>query len=133
MKTVAAAIALRDDTVLIARRAVGEKLEGFWEFPGGKQEPNESLEQCLARELLEELGVAAEIGEKLCESVYTYDHGAIRLVALATRFGSTDFHLSVHDAVEWVPLDALLERRLAPADIPIAEFLRKRAASAQRP
>lgn len=53
---VTAAILLRGDDVLLARRPVGDRLAGHWELPGGKLEPGESPEECLARELTEELG-----------------------------------------------------------------------------
>ena len=57
MKQVTAAIIVSDNKVLLARRDEGEKLSGFWEFPGGKREIGESLETCLVRELREELGI----------------------------------------------------------------------------
>jgi 8-oxo-dGTP diphosphatase len=46
MKNVSAAIIRKSNTVLITRRSLGEKLAGFWEFPGGKQEENETIQQC---------------------------------------------------------------------------------------
>jgi 8-oxo-dGTP diphosphatase len=123
MKTVTAAIAIRDQSVFLARRAEDQKLAGFWEFPGGKVEPKETLQECLVRELREELGVSSKAGSVLCESIYHYDHGSIRLVAIETEFQSTTFKPTVHDQLDWVSLGELLDRRLAPADVPIAEFL----------
>ena len=82
LKKVAAAIAIQDGKVLVARRAPGEKLAGMWEFPGGKVESHESVQQCIVRELAEELGVRASAGEILAETTYTYDGGAIHLIAL---------------------------------------------------
>jgi mutator protein MutT len=58
---VAAAIVERAGRFLMARRLKGTHLEGLWEFPGGKIEPGESLEDCLLRELAEELGVAGRV------------------------------------------------------------------------
>ena len=59
MKTiqVAAGIIWREGRFLAARRPEGKPRAGFWEFPGGKQEPNESIEETLRRELREELGI----------------------------------------------------------------------------
>lgn len=54
---VAAALIVREGRYLIARRKAGVHLGGLWEFPGGKREPGESLEDCLRREIREELGV----------------------------------------------------------------------------
>ena len=123
MKTVTAAIAVRDCHVFLARRAHDQELAGCWEFPGGKLEADETLHQCLVRELREELGVVSTAGAVLCESIYHYDHGSIRLLGIETEFGSIDFSPTVHDQLAWVPLDQLLLRQLAPADIPIAEFI----------
>ena len=68
MKIVTAAIVQDNGRYLIARRRLGEKLAGMWEFPGGKVEFGESLPECLKRELMEELGVKADVGEVLAES-----------------------------------------------------------------
>jgi 8-oxo-dGTP pyrophosphatase MutT (NUDIX family) len=59
---VTAAVIERDGRVLVTRRQRGVHLEGFWEFPGGKCDPGEPLDRCLARELREELDVDARIG-----------------------------------------------------------------------
>ena len=63
MKQVAAAIAIEGGKVLVTRRAAGQSLAGFWEFPGGKVEPGEDVQSCIVRELHEELGVASTAGE----------------------------------------------------------------------
>ena len=83
MKAVTAAIIQSGDSFLIARRAPGEKLAGFWEFPGGKVEPNETLQECLERELKEELGLTVRAGDVITESAYHYEHGSINLVAIS--------------------------------------------------
>lgn len=57
MKSVTAAVIKLNDTVLLTRRGPGEKLAGFWGFPGGKQDDGESLQECLERELFEGRGV----------------------------------------------------------------------------
>jgi 8-oxo-dGTP diphosphatase len=123
MKTVTAAIAIREQCVFLARRAHNQKLAGFWEFPGGKVEQEETLQECLERELREEFGVPSTAGAILCESIYHYDHGSIRLVGIETALLSTAFVPTVHDQLDWVPLKRLTDIQLAPADIPIAKFL----------
>ncbi len=123
MQVVTAAIVLREDSVLLARRAPGQKLAGMWEFPGGKVEGDESLPACLARELLEELGIAVSVGEVIAESIYKYGHGEICLVAMRTSIVAGEITPTVHDRVEWVRLRELLQHSLAPADVPIAEAL----------
>ena len=125
MKIVTAAIIVDDGRVMITRRREGEKLAGAWEFPGGKVEPGETLQDCLVRELREELGVITEVGQVLAESEYHYEHGSIQLVALDTHIISGEITLTVHDKIEWVRPDDLLNFSLAPADISIAKHLAK--------
>jgi 8-oxo-dGTP diphosphatase len=60
-RLVTAGIIRRNDSVLLARRPPGERLAGFWEFPGGKVEKGETPEACLARELQEELAIQTRI------------------------------------------------------------------------
>ena len=70
---VAAGIIQREDgKILLARRKPGSHLAGYWEFPGGKIEEGESPEECLERELLEELGIVTKTGAFVAESVYDY-------------------------------------------------------------
>jgi len=122
LKVVTAAVVISNKTVLLARRAPGQSLDGYWEFPGGKIEEGESLHECLKRELFEELGVQAEVEkDEFCIVRHQYDKGEILLVGLIAYLRSHSFTLTVHDKAEWVPLDDLLSYKLAPADIPIAE------------
>lgn len=71
--------------VLITRRRENVVLAGFWELPGGKVEPGESVRQCVARELEEELGVQVEVGKELKPCEHRYDHGAVRLLPFYCR------------------------------------------------
>ncbi|MEM7394171.1 MAG: NUDIX domain-containing protein, partial [Verrucomicrobiota bacterium] len=65
--------------ILIAQRREESMLGGLWEFPGGTVEPGESLPQCIARELKEELGIEVEVGEELIEVKHAYSHFSITL------------------------------------------------------
>ena len=120
MKTVTAAIIFQNNHVLLTRRKNGQKLEGYWEFPGGKIENSETPQACLERELLEELGVESTAGKIIAESIYEYDHGSIKLIGIITNLKNQNFSLSVHDKIEWVQIQNLMSYKLAPADIPIA-------------
>ena len=121
MKNVVAALIFDNGCVLLTRRAKGQTLEGFWEFPGGKQNPGESIQECLERELLEELTVASTAGETFMENIYEYENGAINLITIITHIQNHDFKLSVHDRAQWVPVKELMEFKLSPADIPVAK------------
>jgi 8-oxo-dGTP diphosphatase len=120
-KPVAAAVVHLNGKILITRRAPGEKLAGMWEFPGGKLEHEETAQECITRELREELGVESVAGEILISTTYTYPGGTIELFAIVVKLQSTQFTLQVHDLFEWVQPKELLRYELAPADIPIAE------------
>jgi len=123
MKTVSAAICVKKGKTLLARRSLNQSLAGYWEFPGGKLEKNETILECIEREIQEELGVSCRAIKVFAESNYQYENGSIKLVGILIDLESTVFELSVHDSIEWVGLGSLLEYKLAPADIEIAKEL----------
>lgn len=118
---VAAAVVHLNGKILITRRAPGQKLAGMWEFPGGKLEHGETPQDCIIRELREELGVESVAGEILTSTTYSYPGGTIELIAVSVVLQSIQFVLQVHDLSEWVQPHELLRYDLAPADVPIAE------------
>jgi mutator protein MutT len=81
---VTAAIVERDGRFLLTRRLQGTHLAGTWEFPGGKCEPGESLEACLARELMEELAVACTVGHAVLVTRHAYAERTVELHFFAT-------------------------------------------------
>ena len=81
---VAAAIVERDERFLLTRRLQGTHLAGAWEFPGGKCEPGESLEVCLARELMEELAVECTVGRPILVTRHVYAERTVELHFFAT-------------------------------------------------
>lgn len=131
MIDVAAAIIERDGLVLAARRRPGIHLAGCWEFPGGKVEPGETPQACLVRELQEELGVQAQIGAFVGESVYDYGGKVVRLLAYRARHVSGEFRPVDHDALRWLSPEELPALRWAPADVPLVELYRAQAATAR--
>jgi len=120
---VTAAIIFKDNKILIAQRPEGDKLSGMWEFPGGKTEPKESKEECLRRELFEELGIKSEIVEFFAESTYEYPHLKINLLAFKALIISGEPRPIVHSCITWVGLDELRDYDFCPADIPIVDKL----------
>jgi mutator protein MutT len=123
MITVTAAIIKKDGLILAARKRPGLHLAGYWEFPGGKIEGNETAEQCLARELKEEFGVHCVVGDFLTESVHDYGTRTIRLLGYHVTHSDGDFQLSDHDEIRWLPIDTLPSLQWAPADIPLVQKL----------
>jgi 8-oxo-dGTP diphosphatase len=116
-------IIFKDDHVLICRRKPEKSLGGFWEFPGGKVEANETYEQCLIRELREELDLKVIIDRHFLNIVHQYERGTIELISFICESKESDIKLVDHDKIEWIPVGELLDRNLAPADIPIAREL----------
>lgn len=126
MRIVTAAIIVSQGRVLIARRRGGDSAAGCWEFPGGSLEAGETLQECLERELAEELGVEAVAGDVVAESGHCDERGAIRLVALSAEIVSGEPVPAAHDEIAWVEPRKLLDYRLSPADVPIARRLMER-------
>ena len=127
MRVVTAAIIEHAGKVLIARRSPNSKLAGQWEFPGGKLEEGETLEECLVRELKEELGIETEVGAHFYSGEYAYAHGSFRIEAFKVAWKSGDFDLRAHDRVEWIDPAEFGRFVLLPADLPIAEKLKSNA------
>ncbi|WP_077072645.1 (deoxy)nucleoside triphosphate pyrophosphohydrolase [Mailhella massiliensis] len=125
-KEVMGAVFFEQGRILVMRRAPFMSCAGSWEFPGGKLEKGESHEQCLARELREELGIEAQIGGFLTENSHEYDFGTVHLCVYRVLSWTGDMALTVHDDMRWVPLHELaVFPGLLPADVPVARKLEK--------
>lgn len=122
-KTVTAAILEQDGCVLLAQRPSSDALAFLWEFPGGTVEPGETLEECLCREIREELGIQVEVLSFFGESRHRDDRAEIRLMAYKVRWISGHICPSVHADVRWVPIADVPRYALAPADRPFARRL----------
>ncbi len=121
---VAGVILNADNKILLARKAPGKSLEGKWEFPGGKVEPDESPQEALKRELREEFGMEVEVLEYVGANEHTYEDGpSIALSAWFCKFLSGTFELTDHDAFEWVAEADLVDYDLAEADIPLVPMI----------
>ena len=123
MIQVAAAIIIKNGKCLIARRAPGQNLAGYWEFPGGKLEAGETPQDCLRRELMEELKITVSIRQFIAESRFVYPSGSIHLLAYQAVWESGELLLSVHDRWGWVSAKDMQDYAFPPADVPILEEL----------
>ena len=113
---VTAAILVKDEKILIARRGPEDRPPDKWEFPGGKIEAHETPEQCLKREMKEEFGIDVSVGGYLGSSVYHYDHISIELLAYRTHWEGGAIHPKAHDDFKWVSPEDLTGFDFAPAD-----------------
>jgi len=93
--------------VLIDQRLEEGLLGGLWEFPGGKQEPGESIRATIRRELREELAIEAAVGEELITVEHAYSHKRLRFVVHLCRWLSGEPQPLASQQVRWVELDAL--------------------------
>jgi len=123
---VAAGLIWKGERVLLAQRPDTGMLGGLWEFPGGKQEPGETLEQCLAREIREELDFEIQVGALLASVDHAYSHFTITLHAFEARYRSGQPKARGCAAWQWVEPDALDEFPMPRADRLILEQLAAR-------
>jgi 8-oxo-dGTP diphosphatase len=112
---VTAAVIERDGALLVARRLEGSHMGGFWEFPGGKCEAGEAPEACLARELVEELGAAAQVKAEIYRTTYAYDDRVLDLRFFECVLESEPQPL-LGQEIRWIARADLLELEFPPAD-----------------
>ncbi len=118
-----AGVLVQGDKVLIGRRPEDKLLGGLWEFPGGKQEPGESLEQCLERELREELGITAAVGTTIGRFDHAYTHFRITVHAFFVEIKAGKPQPLDHEALVWVPPATLTDYPMGKIDRAIARTL----------
>jgi mutator protein MutT len=125
MILVTAAIIEKNGLILAARRKAGSHLAGYWEFPGGKIEANETKKECLSRELWEEFGIKCVVGDFFAESIFDYQTKIIRLLSYRVQHLSGTFQCRDHDQIVWLPVHKLHCLKWAPADIPLVKKLQE--------
>jgi len=116
---VACAIIERDGLTLAARRSEQQSLPLQWEFPGGKIEAGESYEECLVRELQEELGVHISVGKPLQPATHSYATFTVTLYPFLCMILSGELTLHEHAEIAWLPPAALPTLDWAEADLPV--------------
>ncbi|WP_313643059.1 Nudix family hydrolase [Stenotrophomonas sp.] len=120
---VAAVITDARGRILLNRRTGNSDMAGLWEFPGGKREPGESSEQALVRELREELGIEAEVGEWVMEVPQLYPDKRLRLEVRMVRQWKGTARGREGQAITWVNADKLGRYSMPPADLPVVAAL----------
>jgi 8-oxo-dGTP diphosphatase len=119
---VTCAILIKNGQILIARRAHGERA-GLWEFPGGKVQQGETAEECIVRELKEELNITVFPGRELPAVLQHYSDRTIRLIPFICEEWSGVISLTVHDKLEWTTLSHISNYDLCDADKKVVALL----------
>lgn len=124
---VAAALIEEKGKFLVTQRFPNAHLGLYWEFPGGKKEPGESLEACLRREILEELNVFSEVQTFVGEYVYDYPDRRVILYFYQCRIlGGIPEAKGCHD-LKWIAPCEMKEEDFPPADRSIIQMLKGRS------
>ena len=122
---VTAAIIELDDKILIAKRkSVDDIFGGLWEFPGGKIEDGETPEECMARELMEELEIKVEVGTLITSNKHRYPNGIYELLVYKVEHISGNFVLNDHDKIKWISIAEISKFDFPPANTPIINYLK---------
>lgn len=117
MKTieVVAAVIIKDGKVFATQRGYGE-WKGWWEFPGGKMEPEETPQEALVREIREELEAEVTVGELLNTVEWDYPDFHLTMHCYICCLKSESIHLNEHEAEAWLTGETLGSVRWLPAD-----------------
>ena len=126
---VAAALIESGGKYLISKRKAGVHLEGLWEFPGGKCEKGESFENCLKRELIEELGVSISSPEYFFTQNFEYPEKIVELKFFFCSIQSGEPQALGCAGICWVDAEELGTFEFPPADRPVVEWLMKKEKS----
>jgi 8-oxo-dGTP diphosphatase len=124
-KIIGVAIIWNDlEQILIDRRRSGGVMGGLWEFPGGKLEPGETVEECIKREIYEELGIEIKVGQHLLTIDHTYTHLRVTLIVHHCRHLAGVPQPLECEEVRWVSLDKLGQFTFPEANVQIIDALR---------
>lgn len=120
---VAAGLIRKDGKLLITKRPKGSHLEGYWEFPGGKQERGEDLRSCLERELLEEVGLKVRAADACLTVFHEYETRLISLHVMECTLLAGEPKALECEEFRWVDTAELKDFQFPPPDIKVIEFL----------
>lgn len=122
---VTAAVIIEANRVLITRRPDHKPHGGWWEFPGGKLNPDETPTAALQRELVEELNLTIHVDQIIDALYHNYEWGPVLVLAYSCRITAGVPHNIEVAEHRWVPLAELGDYQLLPADLPLVERLRQ--------
>ncbi len=121
---VAAGLVFRNGLLLIAQRRPNDHLGGLWEFPGGKREASETFEECLRRELREELGIEVIVGELIESLTHDYPEKSVRLKFFRCKLLKNEPRPIFCHNLAWIKQEQLSQYEFPAADARLLEKLR---------
>lgn len=122
---VAAGFLRKEGKVLVGQRPENNSLPGLWEFPGGKIEIGETPEQALARELEEELGIAAEVGDLKLTCTHSFGDVGILILFYEINYWKGEPKAKHHMMLEWIHPEELKNRNIPEANRKILDKIYK--------
>ena len=121
---VSAGLVFRHGQLIITQRPAGAHLGGLWEFPGGKREPGETFEECLVRELQEELGIEVIPGKTVESLTHDYPEKSVHLVFIACRWQHGEPQALGCADWKWIGVNELDHYQFPAADARLLERLK---------
>ncbi len=116
----------RDGCVLLAKRSLGTHLGGLWEFPGGKLEAEEDYQDCLRREVREELGIEIRVDSFLIDVEHSYPEREVQIRFFRCTIESGEPEPLACAELNWVTPLNLGHYQFVPADLPVLRLLEER-------
>ncbi|MFN0183093.1 MAG: NUDIX domain-containing protein [Aquabacterium sp.] len=120
----------REGRFLLTTRPPGKVYEGYWEFPGGKFEPGETVQQALARELHEELGIRIGTAHPWQQELFSYEHARVRLHFCKVYDWTGSFAMNEGQRMAWTDLPVRLAP-LLPGTLPVLRWFEAERAGAR--
>ncbi|MGN0163812.1 MAG: 8-oxo-dGTP diphosphatase MutT [Candidatus Ornithomonoglobus sp.] len=119
----AAVIRNSEGKILICQRDDNSSMGGLWEFPGGKLEPGETLEECVIRECKEELAVDLSVTDIFAQTHYQYPDKLINFTFFNAVINNGDIQMNVHKDIKWISVSEIKNYEFCPADIEILDMI----------
>ncbi len=118
------AIIEKDSSLLVCQRLNSKHMAGYWEFPGGKKEKDETSLAALKRELNEELGIEVIEADFLVHHYYEYSHKFVLLEVWQVKSYKGSPYGKEQQAIKWCPVSQLFELNFLPANLPLIHFIK---------
>ena len=127
MIDVTAAVIVRASSVLLCQRPQGKHHAGLWEFPGGKTEPGETLEACVARECREELGADIRVLGAFMDVTHAYPDLTVHLTLYESELASGGVHRLEHSDIRFITPEEIDDYDFCPADQAFCAEIKRRS------